>query len=211
MSRVATDFLRQIISACSRKRSNHSKCQTGSRMRTRPFIPDTRHRPSAARVSPSALHRISVSVLFRFYISYFRFGFGFIISARQRTLTNADERTIHIRQFPTPIIKYQSTLPRVGSPLPTPSLLMTLPVAYGQRPTLGKQLGNPLAYPKQSLSMRETTAPKTAFKYHQHPRHPHKPQCFRGLKFYSIKRPRQNCRGLLIQMVELRSAYPLIS
>ena len=37
---------------------------------------------------------------------------------------------------------------------------MTLPVAYGQRPTLGKQLGNPLAYPKQSLSMRETTAPK---------------------------------------------------
>ena len=67
--------------------NNHSKCQTGSRMRTRPSIPDTHHRPSTARVSPSALHRISVSVLFRFYISYFRFGFGFIISARQRTLT----------------------------------------------------------------------------------------------------------------------------
>ena len=83
--------------------ANHSKCQTGSRMRTRPFIPDTRHRPSTARVSPSALHRISVSVLFRFYISYFRFGFGFIISARQRTLTNADECTIRIRQFPTPL------------------------------------------------------------------------------------------------------------
>ena len=83
--------------------ANHSKCQTSSRMRTRPFIPDTRHRPSTARVSPSALHRISVSVLFRFYISYFRFGFGFIISARQRTLTNTDECTIRIRQFPTPL------------------------------------------------------------------------------------------------------------
>ena len=44
---------------------------------------------------------------FRFYISYFRFGFGFIISARQRTLTNADERTIHIRQFHTPTCSIQ--------------------------------------------------------------------------------------------------------
>ena len=56
---------------------------------------------------PGALHRISVSVLFRFYISYFRFGFGFIISARQRTLTNADECTIRIRQFPTPTCSMQ--------------------------------------------------------------------------------------------------------
>ena len=62
--------------------------------------------PQHVLVEPSplgTLHRISVSVLFRFYISYFRFGFGFIISARQRALTNADKRTIHIRQFPTPL------------------------------------------------------------------------------------------------------------
>ena len=125
--------------------TNHSKCQTGSRMRTRPFIPDTRHRPSTARVSPSALHRISVSVLFRFYISYFRFGFGFIISARQRTLTNADERTIHIRQFHTPTCSIQGrslwpTLNRqirwgcvtVTHPIISDSLLYTPAIQVGQ-------------------------------------------------------------------------------
>ena len=59
-----------------------------------------------------------------------------------------------------------------------------------KRPPAVLHLGNPLVYPKQSLSMRKTTPPKTAFKYHQRPRHPRKPQCFRGSQFYSISRAR---------------------
>ena len=43
-----------------------------------------------------ALHRISVrisvSVLFRFYISFFVSVSVYIVSVRQRTLTNADDR-----------------------------------------------------------------------------------------------------------------------
>ena len=76
--------------------ANHSKCQTDSRMRTMPSSP--------AFVLPTyvlaeqgphgALHRISVrisvSVLFRFYISFFVS--VYIVSVRQRTLTNADDR-----------------------------------------------------------------------------------------------------------------------
>ena len=80
--------------------ANHSKCQTDSRMRTRPFV------PAPAFVLPTyvlaeqgphgALHRISVrisvSVLFRFYISFFVSVSVYIVSVRQRTLTNADDR-----------------------------------------------------------------------------------------------------------------------
>ena len=83
-------------------------------MRTRPFVPDPRFRSSEERVrraSPhGALHRISirisVSVLFRFYISFFVSVFDsvYIVSIRQRTLTNADGRRIRIRQFPTRLL-----------------------------------------------------------------------------------------------------------
>ena len=65
--------------------TNHSKCQTSSRMRTRPFIPD-----------PTTALPQHVLVPVRCIVFRFRFYFGFIISARQRTLTNADERTIRI-------------------------------------------------------------------------------------------------------------------
>ena len=80
--------------------ANHSKCQTDSLMRTRPFVPDPRFRPSEERVSRASTHgalhrisvRISVSVLFRFYISFFVSVSVYIVSVRQRTLTNADDR-----------------------------------------------------------------------------------------------------------------------
>ncbi len=53
--------------------ANHSKCQTDSRIRARPFVPDPRFRPSEERVSRAsplgALHRISVRLSFRFILS----------------------------------------------------------------------------------------------------------------------------------------------
>ena len=47
----------------------------------------------------------------------------------------------------------------------------------------------PACLPETIFVYARNYSTKTAFKYHQHPRHPRKPQCFRSLQFYT-KKPR---------------------
>ena len=47
----------------------------------------------------------------------------------------------------------------------------------------------PACLPETIFVYARNYSTKTAFKYHQHPRHPRKPQCFRSLQFYIKIRP----------------------
>ena len=79
--------------------ANHSKCQTDSRMRTRPFVPDPRLRPSAVRVSRARSSRCTASHFGSYFgfgfitVLYFVFRFGFRFGLYcQRPSANANER-----------------------------------------------------------------------------------------------------------------------